>query len=403
MGRPHAARVDHLVMVIDMNEAQVRTVEQVRQGLLGTQALEFRAAQDDTGRYAWIGAVLQRLNYRTLRRCDRGVVLVYLQRLSGYSRAQVTRLVSRWMSGQQTLAKRYRAPAHAFQRRSTPADVALLAEGDRAMGTLSVPATACALRRQRDVFDDTRFERLGSLSVGHLYNPQPPVPVRHRSARSEEARSHQAGVPARRRDDIKQRDLVAELLDERLRGIPEAVRFKERWEAEGMGPVHQEPGERAGRRAGLHLHLDHLRQTEGFERGAPELRADQPAGRLASAERAVHPRTQGGGRLHLDAAREHRHRRQDAGGHACASALPRVRQPRRDPGGRTGRGATAVRVRCGGDGRAARQGLRGRVAVGRGGLSDRSGRQAPDEPRGLSRGHRMRRPGLPLGCFRPRP
>ena len=170
MGRPHAARVDHLVMVIDMNEAQVRTVEQVRQVLLGTQALEFRAAQDDAGRYAWIGAVLQRLNYRTLRRCDRGVVLVYLQRLSGFSRAQVTRLVSRWMSGQQTLAKKYRAPAHAFQRRYTPADVALLAEVDRAMGTLSGPATACVLRRQRDVFGDTRFERLGSLSVGHLYN-----------------------------------------------------------------------------------------------------------------------------------------------------------------------------------------------------------------------------------------
>ena len=38
------------------------------------------------------------------------------------------------------------------------------------MNTLSGPATACVLRRQRDVFGDTRFERLGSLSVGHLYN-----------------------------------------------------------------------------------------------------------------------------------------------------------------------------------------------------------------------------------------
>ncbi len=35
--------------------------------------------------------------------------------------------------------------------------------------------------------------------------------------------------------NIKQRDLVAELLEERLRTIPEAVDFKERWEAEGMG------------------------------------------------------------------------------------------------------------------------------------------------------------------------
>ena len=54
--------------------------------------------------------------------------------------------------------------------RYTPADVALLAEVDRAMGTLSGPATACVLRRQRDVFGDTRFERLAELSVGHLYN-----------------------------------------------------------------------------------------------------------------------------------------------------------------------------------------------------------------------------------------
>jgi hypothetical protein len=38
-------------MVIDMNEAQVRTLEQVHQVLEGTQALEFRAAEDDEGRY----------------------------------------------------------------------------------------------------------------------------------------------------------------------------------------------------------------------------------------------------------------------------------------------------------------------------------------------------------------
>jgi transposase InsO family protein len=157
-------------MVIDMNEAQVRTVEQVRQVLEGTQALEFQPAQDaDEQRYAWIDAVLRRFDYRRLKRGERGVVLAYVQRLSGYSRAQVTRLVSRWVTGKRLL-KQYRAPTHAFALRYTPADVALLAEVDRAMGTLSGPATACVLRRQRDVFGDARFERLAELSVGHLYN-----------------------------------------------------------------------------------------------------------------------------------------------------------------------------------------------------------------------------------------
>jgi hypothetical protein len=141
-------------MVIDMNEAQVRTLEQVRQVLAGTQALEFQATADDAGRYAWIESVLLRFEYRGLARGDRGRVLAYLQRLSGYSRAQITRLVSRWDGGKR-LVKNYGAPVHAFARRYTSADVALLASVDRAMGTLSGPATACVLRRQRDVFGDT--------------------------------------------------------------------------------------------------------------------------------------------------------------------------------------------------------------------------------------------------------
>jgi hypothetical protein len=41
------------------------------------------------------------------------------------------------------------------------------------MGTLSEPATACVLRRQRDVLKDTRFQRLGGISVGHFMESSP--------------------------------------------------------------------------------------------------------------------------------------------------------------------------------------------------------------------------------------
>jgi transposase InsO family protein len=164
-------------MVIDMNEAQVRTLEQVRQVVAGTQALEFRRAEDDEGRYGWIEQVLRRLGYRQLGRADKGAVLAYLERLSGYSRAQLTRLVSRWIDGK-PLVKNYRRPEHAFARRYTAADVALLAEVDRAMGTLSGPATACVLRRQRDVFKVPGYERLGDISIAHLYNLRNSAPYR---------------------------------------------------------------------------------------------------------------------------------------------------------------------------------------------------------------------------------
>jgi hypothetical protein len=125
-------------MVIDMNESRVRTLAQVREVLAGTASLQFQCAQNDAGRYAWVSAVLKRFGCRQLRRADRGAVLTYLQRLSGYSRAQVTRLVQRWCAVA-TLAKRYRAPEHAFAGKYPPGDIALLAEVDRAMDTLSGP------------------------------------------------------------------------------------------------------------------------------------------------------------------------------------------------------------------------------------------------------------------------
>ena len=67
----------------------------------------------------------------------------------------------------QRLHKRYCAPRHAFAQRYTTADALLLAEVDRAHGTLAGPATAHLLKRARQVFADARFERLAGLSVAH--------------------------------------------------------------------------------------------------------------------------------------------------------------------------------------------------------------------------------------------
>jgi hypothetical protein len=57
--------------------------------------------------------VLRRIDYRQLKRSERGAVLAYLRHMSGYSRAQVTRLVSRWMA-RKPLVKQYRAPRTRF-------------------------------------------------------------------------------------------------------------------------------------------------------------------------------------------------------------------------------------------------------------------------------------------------
>jgi len=153
-------------MVIDMNDKQLNSLADLSAFLLGTAAVEFRLASDQ--RYAFIERTLRRFGYVRLGRRDKAVVLRFLERISGYSRQQITRLVERTSNGV-ALAKRYRAPK-GFARTYTAADVALLAATDALHGTLSGPATKKLMERAHVVFCDAAYERLAGVSVAHLYN-----------------------------------------------------------------------------------------------------------------------------------------------------------------------------------------------------------------------------------------
>ncbi len=158
-------------MVIDMDETRLRTIEQLQEFLRATPEVAFTAppagsAADDQ-RYEHISRVLARFDYPQRNKRERGVVLAYLRRTSGYSRAQLNRLVARWAVNrvaQTPLLKRYRAPAAPFARKYTAGDVALLVEMDRAHEDMCGPAIAHLLQRAHAVYGDPRYERLADLS-----------------------------------------------------------------------------------------------------------------------------------------------------------------------------------------------------------------------------------------------
>jgi len=160
-------------MVINMNETQLRTIEQVESFLNGSAAVEFSAVGDDRERYAHISRVLKRFDYLCRSKKERGILRRYLQHTSGYSRAQVTRLVSRWQGNRLAevpLVKQYRAPAAPFARKYTPADMALLVEMDKAHEDVCGPAIVHLVRRAFREYGDARDERLATLPASHLYN-----------------------------------------------------------------------------------------------------------------------------------------------------------------------------------------------------------------------------------------
>jgi transposase InsO family protein len=154
-------------MVIDMKDEQLRTLAQLQGFVDGTVAVDFAVAGEE--RYGFIARTIRRFGYGRLRRPDKGMVLRFLERVSGYSRQQLTRLVQR-VGAQAPLLKRYRASRTSFVRTFTNADVLLLAHTDTLHGTLSGLATKKLMERAYRVFADTRYERLATISVAHLYN-----------------------------------------------------------------------------------------------------------------------------------------------------------------------------------------------------------------------------------------
>ena len=154
-------------MVIDMNDEKLQTLAQLQAFLDGTIEVDFAVAADE--RYDFIARTVCRFGYARLKRADKAVVLRFLERVSGYSRQQICRLVKRGRDRRQ-LIKRYRGSRTSFACIYTPADVLLLAHTDTLHGTLSGLATKKLMERAFAVFDDARYQRLATISVAHLYN-----------------------------------------------------------------------------------------------------------------------------------------------------------------------------------------------------------------------------------------
>jgi len=150
-----------------MNDGQLQTVEQVRQFLEGSEAVEFRGLTTKE-KYYWIEEVLIRFRYIRLKRAEKGVVRWYIQKVTGYSRSQVSRLIVEYKRAGRLRRTEY--IRHRFPRKYTPSEVGLLAKTDELHGWLSGPATKKIIEREYEVYGHAEFGNISRISIAHLYN-----------------------------------------------------------------------------------------------------------------------------------------------------------------------------------------------------------------------------------------
>ncbi len=141
--------------------------EQIREFLKSSEPIEF-AGCGRNEKYAWVERVLGAQNYSELSRGERGVVRAYVEKVTGISAAQTTRLIRAFLDHGVVRAAAYQR--RRFSVRYTPEDIALLAEVDRAHERLSGPATRHILQREYEHYGNKQYERLEKISMAHLYN-----------------------------------------------------------------------------------------------------------------------------------------------------------------------------------------------------------------------------------------
>ena len=81
-------------MRLNMDDKQLRTLEQVKQFVDSSQGIEFSGINVQE-KYHWTEEVLTKFKYPRLKKAGKGVIGQYIRKVTGYSRAQVNRLIWR--------------------------------------------------------------------------------------------------------------------------------------------------------------------------------------------------------------------------------------------------------------------------------------------------------------------
>ena len=181
-----------------MHEAEKLSLDQIEAFLNASEEIRFEG-ENRQQVYGWVEQVLRQQHYPQQGRKARGLLRRYLEKMTGLSRAQVTRLIAHYRAKGELQPAPYRR--HRFPQRYTRAHIELLATVDEAHETLSGPATRRILQREYQDYGKPEYQRLASISVAHLYNLRHQQRYRERRLNYTKTRPTAISIGERRRPD----------------------------------------------------------------------------------------------------------------------------------------------------------------------------------------------------------
>jgi len=154
-------------MTINMDDSRLVSIAQITEFIKVGGGISFvGASRDET--YRWMEMIVSRFWYFSLRKKEKTVIRAYIMKMTGYSDSQLTRLIKK--KKQTRVIRAVKGRRHAFEKKYTSEDIALLIKTDAAHGWLSGVATRKILEREYLVYGKRAYERLSHISPSHIYN-----------------------------------------------------------------------------------------------------------------------------------------------------------------------------------------------------------------------------------------
>jgi transposase InsO family protein len=179
-----------------MENTEKLSLEQIRAFLQASQEVRFEGTRREEI-YEWVTQTICYQEYWKQKRTVKGLLRQYIARITGLSRAQVTRLIARYTADGVVQERAYRR--NRFARIYTGADIELLGTVDEAHETLSGPATQKILYREFFEYENERYRRLAGISVPHIYNLRKSPAYRKRRIAYQRTRPTQVAIGERRK------------------------------------------------------------------------------------------------------------------------------------------------------------------------------------------------------------
>lgn len=237
-------------MLIQIYDSRMESLSEIEQFLKGTETVSFKA--DSATRietYKWIEDVLVKFSYALSKKKTRGMIRWYIQKITGYSRAQTARCITKYQLTGRVKPKEYKR--NSFAKIYTTEDIRLLAKTDK----LHQFPNGCALKKNLErmvtEYKVMEFERISKISVTHIYTLRKSSMYQKLNTRYEKTKPTVVNIGERRKprpagnpgfirvDSVHQGDQKEELTGKYEKGVYHINMVGEVTQHEFVGAVGQ--------------------------------------------------------------------------------------------------------------------------------------------------------------------